>query len=84
MRSVGVRLARWAAGPTLTVVKAAGSGHLFGGFARQSWAQDDRYRSNYESTEEDAFLFSLVNRHGASASCQHCLNESIGVVQARC
>ena len=46
---------------TLTVVQAAKSGYVFGGYAEMAWDS-----SGYSKTDPRAFLFSLTNGHGAS------------------
>lgn len=43
---------------TLTVIKAANTGHIFGGFTQQPWSSEDKY-----FTDPKAYIFSLVNRH---------------------
>jgi hypothetical protein len=42
---------------TLTVIKAAESGNIFGGYTEATWDESDTYKS-----DEKAFIFSLVNK----------------------
>jgi hypothetical protein len=45
---------------TLTIVKEANNGHIFGGYTQTHWDKSDEYKC-----DDSAFIFSLVNRDKA-------------------
>eukprot|EP00823_Brevimastigomonas_motovehiculus_P003313 TRINITY_DN1_c0_g1_i4.p1 TRINITY_DN1_c0_g1~~TRINITY_DN1_c0_g1_i4.p1 ORF type:complete len:545 (-),score=172.28 TRINITY_DN1_c0_g1_i4:219-1778(-) len=44
-------------GPTISIIKATGTGYIFGGYTEQSWSSTSNYK-----VDPKAFIFSMVNR----------------------
>jgi hypothetical protein len=46
---------------TLTIIKST-KGNVFGGFTRSEWASGSRSVTGLQDTDENAFIFSLINK----------------------